>query len=93
MMLPCQEEFPQRPVCPRTKKVRYATRKNAVTAAHHLLRPGRRHKRPEDLKVYECPHCAGWHLGKRVEADFKLTRAQKGARRRKFSRRDHREQP
>ena len=68
----------------------YPDKKAAISARHAALRPSRRHKRPEDLKVYECHRCHGWHLAKRAEADFKRTRSERGERKAaKHSRRAH----
>lgn len=44
-------------------KVRYASRKAAVTACHYVPRSRRRRARRE-LFFYHCPRCNGWHLTK-----------------------------
>ena len=41
-------------------KVRYPSKKDAVTARNAALR--RRRKRPAQLREYPCPICHGWHL-------------------------------
>jgi len=45
-------------------KTRYASKKDALTAMNARLRgrQRRRHGRPDQLRVYECPACGGWHL-------------------------------
>lgn len=45
-------------------KMRYASRKDAVTMANFRTRgrSKRRHNRPTYLRAYSCPLCDGWHI-------------------------------
>lgn len=45
-------------------KVRYSTRKDAVTTLNHRTRgrSKRRNNRPAFLRAYACDECGGWHL-------------------------------
>lgn len=53
-------------------KVRYADKKQAVTAKNfHERRRHMRTKSAKQLRVYACPHCQGWHLSK-VRTDSTL---------------------
>ena len=57
------------------RKTLYASKLLASTVRNHLCDPppngkfagrryvkNRRRKRPKDLRIYECPEGAGWHL-------------------------------
>jgi hypothetical protein len=62
-------ETPQEPPRACWSKVRYSSRKLAVTVMHQRQKGrvrgrGRRqrHGTPAFLRVYHCPECNGWHL-------------------------------
>jgi hypothetical protein len=46
-------------------KVRYPTKRDALTARNARLR-SHGHNRPDDLRVYHCPDCDGHHLTSNV---------------------------
>lgn len=52
--------------CPKTGKFMYPTREAAVDGAIGSVRD-----RCSGLRIYTCPHCATYHLTKRLEPEFK----------------------
>ncbi len=49
-------------------KVRYSTKKIALSVKNQILRGHRGHRRAADLRTYCCPACHGWHLTKDVDS-------------------------
>lgn len=47
-----------------TGKKRYADKKEARTVFNLAMRRRGRHGRAEQLHIYPCPFCAGYHLSK-----------------------------
>ncbi len=49
-------------------KVRYPTKKIALSVKNQILRRHRGHRRTPDLRTYCCPACHRWHLTKDVDS-------------------------
>lgn len=68
-------------------KNRYEDKRAALSAMRRCLqRHG--HGRPDDLEIYPCPRCRGWHLSSRKRPEKKRSRRERAERQaRKHSRR------